>query len=139
MAEAISLIGATKMMPSLYDAAQQPLNTAHLRELARIAEQDLDWDTACFYYENAIARYPNKTGDLAKNDIQKLEHSAERCRHRAALADVGIPEYSLAVVCWSCGYAYSLHVATVCPECFAWPKAPGPLDPETKNQPKGFA
>jgi hypothetical protein len=24
-------------------------------------------------------------------------------------------------VCYSCGEQYSLHMATVCPHCFAWP------------------
>lgn len=29
-------------------------------------------------------------------------------------------EQSLTVTC-ECGNVYSLHMATVCPECFAWP------------------
>lgn len=31
-------------------------------------------------------------------------------------------ETSLSVICHKCGETYSLHVHTVCPECFAWPK-----------------
>jgi hypothetical protein len=50
-----------------------------------------------------------------------------------------IPEDTLSVVCGSCGHHYSLHVATVCPECFAWPKAPGPIAPPPYTGPKGYA
>lgn len=33
-------------------------------------------------------------------------------------------EPSLSVICWSCGAHYSLHVCTVCPECYVWPRKP---------------
>ena len=30
----------------------------------------------------------------------------------------------MARVCWSCGQHYNLHVCTVCPRCWAWPRKP---------------
>jgi hypothetical protein len=65
------------------------MTTATLREQARSAEENLEWDHACFLYEKAVAEYPTGTGDLARKDIASLQIKADRCRLRAALADLG--------------------------------------------------
>lgn len=40
----------------------------------------------------------------------------------SAYGELAAREPSFNVVCWNCGKHYSLHMTTVCPRCFSWPK-----------------
>src|ERR1017187_4426495 len=68
---------------------------------------------------------PNK--GTCTNEILALIVKADRI---AAAFKPASTEDPLEVTCWSCGKVYSLHIATVCPECYAWPRKqdqpPGP-------------
>ena len=51
---------------------EEKLTTAQYRELATIAERELNWRLAIIYIRRAIDAYPQKKGQLARDDKEKL-------------------------------------------------------------------
>jgi hypothetical protein len=61
------------------------MTTSQLRQIAREAEQKLNWAFAAACYEEAIANYPPISGALTQLDLHSLSQKAKSCRYMAAL------------------------------------------------------
>jgi len=60
------------------------------------------------------------------SDVLKISEDNLRDACRSLEKSILEHEPPLGVKCHECGLVYSLHMHTVCPRCFAWPKLKEP-------------
>ena len=64
--------------------AEMTMNTAKMREKARLYESKLDWEKAAICWDEAIKLYPKpypQHGALALADIANMQAQAKSCRN----------------------------------------------------------
>jgi hypothetical protein len=67
---------------------QHDLTVAQCRTLAQSAAQIIDWETAAYYWNAALERYPRSESALAKRDVEQITLKRDAAR-RSAKAELG--------------------------------------------------